>query len=51
MKPEQLVESDPRLIMVPAIFTCKETLAELRATPLPANSSLIITYLKSGETV
>ena len=48
MMPQPLVEGDERMVMVPAIFTCKQTLAELQHTPIPSSSALIITYLKSG---
>ena len=49
MMPQPLVEGDERMVMVPAIFTCKQTLAELQHTPIPSSSALIITYLKSGK--
>lgn len=48
MMPTQLVEGDPRLVLVPSIFRCTDTLSELQDTPLPAHSNLVVTYLKSG---
>ncbi|XP_067946491.1 sulfotransferase 2A8-like isoform X2 [Watersipora subatra] len=46
--PKPLVEGDPRMMLIPSLFNCEQTLAELKEKPLPADSVLIVTYLKSG---
>ncbi|KAF6025240.1 SULT6B1 [Bugula neritina] len=48
MKPLQPVEGTERTILVPSIFNCQETLAELNDTGIPTNSNVVVTYLKSG---
>jgi len=51
MKPLQPVEGTERTILVPSIFNCQETLAELNDTGIPTNSNVVVTYLKSGMSI
>ena len=47
--PIALVEGDPRKILIPSLFKTVDALNELKQTPLPSDSALVVTYLKSGK--